>query len=366
MSELDGRRVPLALHVGEGDLIDESRDAGSILPAASRARLGVELGPHDQRLGYWLHDAMPGEALSGQIMRLQSRLAPRRDVCHLYRMLRPGQVRGVPAFAPVLMAARDLADLMDAMVVKERMSAAIGLIVKTNEGSPSFPAKAREAAEAASGGGMAALAEGAMRPGAVNYLRPGEEASAFSPAVNSSFEPVAIVTLQAIAAGVGLTYDQITGDLRQANYSSLRAGKIEQRKLTADLQWNMLVPQALDRVAAAFVEAAGLAGLLPSRRHGWRRLYVMPAHEPIDPKKDLEADVLAVRAGRMSPQDFIGAWGRDWREVIEETAKFMAEIDARNLVFDIDGRQRTRTGQEIGQQSGQQGAAANDASQETA
>jgi capsid protein len=73
----------------------------------------------------------------------------------------------------------------------------------------------------------------------------------------------------------------------------------------------------------------------------------MSAPEPIDPKKDLEADILAVRAGRMSPQDFIGAWGRDWREVVADWETFLAEIDAKKLIFDLDPRQRTRTGQAV-------------------
>jgi capsid protein len=37
--------------------------------------------------------------------------------------------------------------------------------------------------------------------------------------------------LEASAVGTGLTYDQVAGDLTQANYSSLRAGKIEFRRL---------------------------------------------------------------------------------------------------------------------------------------
>ncbi len=58
LSDTD-RPVPFALHVGEGDLIDETRDAGLVLKGATRARLGVELGDYDERLGYWLHQIAP-------------------------------------------------------------------------------------------------------------------------------------------------------------------------------------------------------------------------------------------------------------------------------------------------------------------
>jgi lambda family phage portal protein len=341
-SQMEGRRVPLALHVGEGDLIDETRDASLTVQGAARARLGVELGEDDRRLGYWLHQTAPGEAWRGSLAALQSTLAPRADVCHLYRRLRPGQVRGVPVFAPILMSARDYADLMDALVVKEKLQASIGVIVRQPNAAPGLAAAATDKPE--SGG----LTESMIRPGMVARLRPGEEYDAFAPAGNSSFEPVSVATLQAIAAGIGLTYDQLTGDLRRANFSSMRTGEVKFRRLVSEMQWHMIVPQILERVTARFVETALLAGLIPRRAHGWRRRYVMPAAEPIDPKKDLEADILAVRAGRMSPQDFIGAWGRDWREVVAESAAFYAETDKQGLIFDIDARQRSRAGQDAG------------------
>jgi capsid protein len=41
--------------------------------------------------------------------------------------------------------------------------------------------------------------------------------------------------LRAVAQGFGLTYDLLTGDLRQANYSSLRAGRLAfKRRLEAE------------------------------------------------------------------------------------------------------------------------------------
>ncbi|CAN7317304.1 phage portal protein [Bosea sp. LjRoot9] len=338
----DSRPVPLALHVGEGDLIDETRDAGTIAAAAQHARLGVELGEHDERLGYWLHRVAPGEPFRFQNAAVpMSVLVPRNQVCHLYRRIRPGQVRGVPLFAPVLMAARDFADVMDALVVKARLEASIGVFVKSND-----PASGLGQAVAGKPGEPPTRLE-QVRPGMVQYLRQGEEMQAFAPASNTAFEPIARASLMGIAAGIGLTYHQLTGDLSQANYSSLRAGLLEHRRFTADLQWHMLAPQVLDRVIARFIDRAILAGRLRARQGGYPAQVIMPAHEPVDPKKDLEADILAVRAGRMSPQDFIGSWGRDWREVMAEYAEFFTEADKVGAVFDTDARQRTRTGQQI-------------------
>lgn len=338
----DGRAVPFALHVGEGDLIDESRDAGALASGTQRARLGVELGAHDERLGYWLHDIAPGEPLQ----RLgtaypQSRLVPRSQVCHLYRRLRPGQVRGVPLFAPVLMGARDFADVMDAIVVKERLNASVGLFIKSSGGAPSIGA-----AVAGAPGEKPTRLE-SIRPGMVQYLRQGEEMQAFTPAANSSIEPVSRLALMGISVGSGVAYHQLTGDLSQTSYSSMKAGLTDQRKFVSDVQWHVLAPQVITRIIKMWLNLAIMADRLRPRAAGYPCQVIMPAFEPVDPKKDLEADILAVRAGRMSPQDFIGAWGRDWREVIAEYAEFLQAADAADLIFDIDARLRTRTGQQI-------------------
>ncbi len=329
--------VPLRLHVTEGDLIDETRDSSLTTAKAAKARLGVELGENDRRIGYWLHDNIPGEPEAGLLASQTSKLVSRDEVIHVYLRQRPGQVRGVPIFAPILMNARDYADLLDATVVKARMEACIGLIRKSNDTTASLGAAVTNSNDSDT--------LTSLRPGAVYRLPPGEDAMAFAPSSNTAFDPVSRTVLMAIAAGIGITYDQLTGDLSNANYSSLRAGKIEFRRLIADIQWNMLAPQVIDRIVARFLDRAILAGLLRRREGGYRYTIVMPAHEPIDPKKDLEADILAVRAGRMSPQDFIEAWGRDWRQVMAEYKTFLDEADKAGLIFDIDARQRTRIGQ---------------------
>jgi len=148
-----------------------------------------------------------------------------------------------------------------------------------------------------------------------------------------------------VASGAMVTYDQLTGDLRQANYSSLRAGKIEFRRLVEQLQWLCVVPMMMRPICDRFLLRAVQLGVLRERREGFAYDFVMPAVEPIDPKKDLEADILAVRSGRLSPQEFIAGWGRDWREVVDDTAAFLKIADELGLVLDIDPRKVSAGGQ---------------------
>lgn len=322
-----GRRVPLALKLYEGDFIDETRDGPT--PDGGRARLGVGLGEFDARTGLWINSSHPGE---GSILFGRSTFVPRRELVHLYRPLRAGQVRGVPIFAPVMMSARDLADLQDALVVKARVEACQAVIVTKPEGTGTIAGAKQDDGTTLE----------KVRPGSFLYLNPGETATAFNPANGGGHDQVVIQTLMSIAAGTMVTYDQLTGDLRQANYSSLRAGKIEFRRLVEQVQWLNVVPMMLDPIVSRWLELARLAiSGIPERA---AYTCVTPAVEPIDPKKDLEADILAVRAGRLTPQEFISSWGRDWREVVEDTAAFLDAIDAKGLVLDIDPRKVSAAG----------------------
>lgn len=326
------RKVPLALQVLEGDYIDEARDGAF---ESRNSRLGVALGEWGEREGYWLHQSHPGD--HAIVAPRMSNLVARKDVCHLYRPLRAGQVRGVPILAPTLLSVRDYADLLDAMVVKTRMEACYGLLISSNNPATNLAAvKTRE--------DQRGRRVEEMSPGMIFRGEPGDTITAFTPSGSGQFEPVALSALMGIASGGMITYDQLTGDLRRANYSSLRAGKIEFRRLIEQMQWLVLVPFLMNRIVARFKETAIMAGELRDRKIGYRHTYIMPATEPIDPLKDLQADILAVRAGRMSPQEFIGAWGRDWREVVKETADFWKEADNQGAIFDIDPRRVNQSG----------------------
>jgi capsid protein len=165
---------------------------------------------------------------------------------------------------------------------------------------------------------------------------------AVAPSSSLAFESILKTTWMALAAGAGLTYDQLTGDLTQANYSSLRAGKIEFRRLVEQFQWLTLVPMFLQPVWERFISLAIDAGELPYRTHGYPVEWLMPANEPIDPLKDLQADILAVRSGRMTWDQFVASWGNDPTTQLETIALWQKTLDEKNVVLDSDPRRTAR------------------------
>jgi lambda family phage portal protein len=146
---------------------------------------------------------------------------------------------------------------------------------------------------------------------------------------------------------VGLTYELLTGDLSQVNYSSIRAGLIEFRRRMEALQWQLLVPGLCQPVWRRFVEAAQAAGQLPQDTEiiaDW----TAPRFEAVDPLKDIQADVLAVRAGVMTLKEAIARQGYEPAQVLREIAETNAELDALGLILDSDPRRSTKTGQDSG------------------
>src|SRR5260221_23956 len=133
-----GTRVPLKIQLLESDFIDSFRDGPygeTPINNTIRSRLGVGLGPNDYHTGLWLWPWHPGEfaTIHPKQANWWSRFVPREEILHLYKVQRPGQVRGVPLFAPVMTMARDSADFVDAALVKARVEACFAAFVTNSD-----------------------------------------------------------------------------------------------------------------------------------------------------------------------------------------------------------------------------------------
>lgn len=331
VSPSTGRRVPLEIQLLEPDHLDGARDQLRLTTDGNIVDQGIEYRRDGKRVAYWLLPEHPGAA--GGLQRPSKRV-PAKEVLHVYRKLRIGQGRGVPWVAPVLLKGRDVADLEEAITVKARVEACLSVFVKSTDSVRSIGTSVRN--EPNGRGGSRRIET--LSPGTVNYLDQGEEIGVVSPSSSLAFDSVLINTWMTLAAGAGLTYDQMTGDLRQANYSSLKAGDRGFKRFIEKFQHLTLVPMLLDPLAEAFSAAAVDAGALPRRAGGYPVEWIMPGWEPIDPLKDMQADILAVRSGRTTWDQFVAAWGVDPDMQLDEIAAWLKTLDEKNVVLDADPR----------------------------
>ena len=69
------------------------------------------------------------------------------------------------------------------------------------------------------------VVEASLEPGTMQRLKPGQDVRFAEPAdAGSSYEGFFRNQLRAVATAAGVTYEQLSGDLTQVNYSSIRAG----------------------------------------------------------------------------------------------------------------------------------------------
>ncbi|MDT9136289.1 phage portal protein, partial [Escherichia coli] len=76
-----------------------------------------------------------------------------------------------------------------------------------------------------------------VEPGTFQYLRSGEEVTFSSPPSVEGYGEYTKVSLRAIAAGLGVPYEVLTGDLSEVSFISGRLGRLEYRDTVAAWQW---------------------------------------------------------------------------------------------------------------------------------
>lgn len=309
----DGLPVPLQLEVMDPDQvpIDLHRDMAN----DARVRGGVEFDALGRRVAFHVYRQRPGDGP----LALETARVPAADMVHLFKPLGPGQVRGLSWLAPVLLGLHELDQFQDAQLVKQKVQAMLAGFIVDPEGDAAGFDKAKS-------GGIEGILEAGLEPGTL-YNLPGGRDIRFSepPAGGAEYAAYVKASLRAIAAGLGITYEQLTGDLEGVNYSSIRAGLIEFRRRIAQLQRNVLVFQLCRPVWDRFVRLAILSGALEApdfaaHPERYRAKWVSPGWDWVDPQKDLQAEILAIDAGIKSRQQVIAERGRDPEQVDAEIA----------------------------------------------
>jgi lambda family phage portal protein len=176
----------------------------------------------------------------------------------------------------------------------------------------------------------------------MQYLLPGEGITFTNVPQEADFEAFMRTELHKFATGVGLTYEQITGDLKGVNYSSIRAGMLEFRRSCEQFQYMVLVQQGCQPIMRRWLDEAVLAGKLdlpgyfedpyPYQQVDW----VTPGWEWVDPLKEAQAAQMDVRNGFISRSMVIRSRGLDPSVVDEQQVQERARADEKGLVYDSD------------------------------
>lgn len=346
--------VPLQLQLLEAEMLPLTLNR----PAAglNEIRAGIEFDAIGRRVAYHFYRQHPGDTTqavrSGETVRV-----PASEVLHLYRFDRPGQIRGVPWITPALLRLFLLDAYDDAELARKQTAALFAGFIYTQNPGGAEEFVAQDPANAADAAGRAPLP---LQPGTMQVLDPGEDVKFSEPAdVGGAYDPFQYRNLCAIAAALGVPYQSLTNDLKGANYSNTRAGRLDFRRRVEALQHHVFAPQFCRPVWRRWMDAAVLSGALDlegyaggprTDRVRWQRVkWQPPKWEWVDPLKDLQAERLAVRAGFKARDDVIEENGLNPAETDKRVAAGNKRADDLGLVVDSDPRRITNAG--LGQSS---------------
>lgn len=329
----DNLPLPFQIQVLEGDFLDSSKDGPQ--DNGTYAVQGVEFDALGRRVNYWLFDEHPGGR--GTYRLPTSHRVAASEIAHVYRIDRPGQVRGVPWLAPSMLGLADYGDYADAQRMRQKIAACYAVFEVDANGE-------------GGGGGTPLLRDGAastqpaleeLSPGIYERLPPGRDIKFATPPGVEGYADMSRISLREIAAGVNIPAFVISGDLSDLNFSSGRLGFMDFQRAVTSYQNDMAIGQMCRTVERWFREA-----LAVSRGIGRpiKAIWTPPRREMINPTEEIAAARDAVRAGIDTPYDMVRKAGKDPEAHFAEMQKALALIDSLGIVLDCDPRRVSRAG----------------------
>ncbi len=348
----DGLAVPLQLEVLEADFVDHNanekltshgKKGGETL--VGWIRQGVRFDAVGRRTGYHVYPEHPGDALVGLSL-AKTVIVPAASVAHLYDAVfaRPGQVRGAPWNHAILQDMQDFDGYMEAERVRLYGSASVMGVVESDE-EVSFDDD--EDDDLPSGLNPARDSNGdvveKLRAGQVVYLSKGQVWKTQAPPMSDAFDKYVKTDLRGQAAGAGMPYELYSGDLSDANFSSLMAAMGPFLRIATTVQDEIVAPLWGEKIWGWFVEIGQAAGVLP-REAGpvtWQR----KPWPMVDPVKQTNASKAQVRSGAKSLATWQRELGGEPEQVRDEIEREAAWATEAGVVLDSLPTTATLSGQ---------------------
>lgn len=329
--EAKPNQVPLQLQVIEADHIDTAKD-GYPTSDGGRIQQGVEYNKAGKRVAYWLFQDHPGEWTIHR--RLESVRVPASEVLRIYKPKRAGQIRGVPVGVSTHNDLRDLSDYRDAERVRKKIAACFSVFV--TDSSDPMPGQ-----KPGDGGYQLERVE----PGIIEYLAPGQEVQFGTPPTAEGFGDYMQTELKGVASGFGVTYEDLTGDYSQVNFSSGRMGHIRFQKVVKLWQQNTVIPSLCNPVLQRFLDMLVISGAISAGVDELEVTWTLPSREMISPVEETKALKDQIRLGVKSWQDAVRESGQDPEVVLEKLAADRVSFDSKKLILDCDPTQTDGQGQ---------------------
>lgn len=327
-------KVPLALELIEAERL---ADEFTFPSAAVRAevRMGVEVDEFGRAVAYWMRERHPGEVRFTSDKSVRMVRVPADEILHLRVVDRWPQTRGEPWLHAVLRKLNDLEEYTGAELLAARLSANYFATIESPDADP-LPA-----AETQDDGSKQVQIE----PGVIEQLAPGDKLAFHTPnRPNTALDPFMRYMLREVAAGVGVSYESVSRDYSQSNYSSSRLSLLDDRDLWRVLQ-QWWVRSFREPLHGIWLQQAVLARAIESitveqyaanpekfRAVTWK----LRGWTWVDPTKEVTAYKEAVKAGFTTVSAVIATTGGgvDIEDVVAERRRELDMFDTYDIKVD--------------------------------
>lgn len=316
-------KIPFQVQLREVDDIDAFGQLKS--PQGNLIVDGVEVNKHGKHLSYYLkqYDWQ-------SLLQVESERISADRVYYLFEKIRPSQVREITRFARTIDKINDLDEFFQAVIFAQKITAAVAIFITSDDYS-SGGGIGRGSAIGGRGSGKGTDVGTRIDPGSISRLNPGEKVESLVPSGQTSeLNNFNLSMMRQISSGQGLSYEQVTRDVSQVNYSSARQNLLEDWKVFSAEQ-QFLIEHFLDDVFENVIKSAILSGFIPAERlprDFWKNpgeylkhQFVGQSMPWIDPYKEALANQIMLTSYQMTLQEYCAKTGRDYEEVIDQLIK---------------------------------------------
>lgn len=298
-----------ALQPIEADYLDENLNNAK-LSNKNHLKMGIEFDAWYKPVAYHLKVMPTSNEYYGSIGGKTERI-PADDIVHLFVKERVRQSRGVTWFHTTMTRMHMLGAYEEAELIASRAGASKMGFFETPTGDEMVGDDTEDGK---------IISE--FEPGTFEQLPKGVKVNLFDPSHPVGNFPFFIKTmLRAVSSGLNISYNSLTSDLESVNYSSIRAGSIEERDNWRILQ-SWFISNFIQPIFENWLKFCLLNDILkplPAEKfdkfnnpkwqvRGWQW---------VDPLKDVKANIEAINFGLKTRSQIVAEQGYDLEEVFE-------------------------------------------------
>ena len=286
-------------------------------------REGVEIDDWGRPITYYIQTNHPGSSIYKKSVKQDwipisaySELG-QKNVYHYFDVLRAGQNRGIPLFVAAILAFQDLGSYIEAELVAKRIAACYGIFFRKKD-----PWNASRNLKNDTNSASQRITE--FEPGMVGYLGEGEEVFDFKPnRPGEQFRDFVELMHRIVGTSANLPYELVLKDFSKTNYSSARAALLEARRYFK-VEQKSLIRKYCQPTYERVIDEAYLKDELDipdywKGRYYWTKSrWITPGWQWVDPKKEIEAAILAIKNNLSTHSDETASQGREWETVFEQ------------------------------------------------